>query len=264
MKAPEQWHLGIFEGADAADFLHRLSTADVRQLSPGAAAVPAAFLNAQGRIQAAFWLMRETPTRFLVASSELGAVAEFIERYTFAEKQTFETLKLPPALWIWTDSADLPAQAQAASHCMHLGAGTWGKNWFSLWGVAPDPQTATLGAETFAARRVQLGVPWWGHEITPETSPLEIHFQAAVAEGKGCYPGQEVIERTLALGAPARRLCRISLPPSGIAPEGWTVTTRAPEGESVLQALALLRKTQATVGAESGGATCLEVFDYKN
>lgn len=262
MLAPATWQLGVFEGADSADFLQRLSTANIRTLEPGAPAVPATFLNAQGKIQAAFWLTRETPTRFLIASGGLAAVATFIDRYTFAEKQTFQILELPPALWIWSETAELPLSAAQATHRMTHDSDTWDAYWVSLWGVAPLPTLHTLTEESFTARRIQHGVAWWGHEITPETSPLEIHFQHAVAANKGCYPGQEVIERTLAMGAPPRRLCRVSLPPSGEAPEGWTVTTPAPENSANNAALALLRKTQAVVGFETGGARCLEVFDY--
>jgi hypothetical protein len=40
-------------------------------------------------------------------------------------------------------------------------------------------------------------------------NPLEVNLRHAIADQKGCYPGQEVIEKIIALGSPARRLCRV-------------------------------------------------------
>jgi folate-binding protein YgfZ len=39
--------------------------------------------------------------------------------------------------------------------------------------------------------------------------PLEVNLRHAIAEQKGCYPGQEVVEKIISLGSPARRLCRV-------------------------------------------------------
>ena len=46
-------------------------------------------------------------------------------------------------------------------------------------------------------------------EITESAVPLEIGLRTAIADNKGCYPGQEVIEKIVALGSPAKRLVRI-------------------------------------------------------
>ena len=40
-------------------------------------------------------------------------------------------------------------------------------------------------------------------------NPLEVNLNHAIADQKGCYPGQEVIEKIIALGSPARRLCQL-------------------------------------------------------
>lgn len=264
MQAPANWQIGVFEGPDTADFLQRLSTTHIRDLTPGSQAVPSTFLNAQGRIQAAFWLARSSDESFLIASADLKSVGDFIERYTFAEKQTFRILDAGRALWVWSETADsgLPLPlAQAKFHMTH-GDGLWDAQWWSAWGINPLPGVHMLSEAEFTARRITRGIPWWGNEITSEASPLEIHFQSAIATQKGCYPGQEVIERTLSMGSPARRLCRVKLAPDSTLPDGWQITTPAstPAGAS----LALVRKTQAVVGNELDGASCLEVFDFKN
>jgi len=56
-----------------------------------------------------------------------------------------------------------------------------------------------------------------------DVNPLEVNLGHAIADQKGCYPGQEVIEKIIALGSPARRLCQVRaespLPPP---PQGLT------------------------------------------
>jgi folate-binding protein YgfZ len=48
------------------------------------------------------------------------------------------------------------------------------------------------------------GMPLSPSEYRDQLNPLEMGLYG-ISEGKGCYPGQEVIERTLALGKPPRR-----------------------------------------------------------
>jgi folate-binding protein YgfZ len=68
--------------------------------------------------------------------------------------------------------------------------------------VAEEPQRTLR-------ERILLLVPEEGHEFHPdgETNPLEVNLASAIDENKGCYPGQEVIEKIISLGSPARRLC---------------------------------------------------------
>ena len=40
-----------------------------------------------------------------------------------------------------------------------------------------------------------------------QTNPLEINLRSAIHDNKGCYPGQEVIEKIISLGSPAKKLC---------------------------------------------------------
>src|SRR5689334_21432470 len=51
------WGWLDFSGPDAADFLHRLTTANIKTLREGFG-TPACFLSASGKISAYFWLWR--------------------------------------------------------------------------------------------------------------------------------------------------------------------------------------------------------------
>ena len=80
---------------------------------------------------------------------------------------------------------------------------------------------SALSPEEAEALRLRLGAPG-AAELLPSYTPLDVEGTRAlvsVSEGKGCYPGQETIERTLALGQPARALVHLRLEGSGGAPE---------------------------------------------
>jgi folate-binding protein YgfZ len=59
--------------------------------------------------------------------------------------------------------------------------------------------------------RIQNLVPKLGKEFfsNGETNPLEINLSNAIHDQKGCYPGQEVIEKIISLGSPSKKLCLV-------------------------------------------------------
>ncbi|MEO5900886.1 MAG: hypothetical protein ABIR68_12270 [Ilumatobacteraceae bacterium] len=86
----------------------------------------------------------------------------------------------------------------------------WGEG-FDLLGPAGDvepPAGIPSGtAQEFADARIAVGWPAMGSEIVPgETIPAETAvITAAVSFTKGCYPGQELVERMDSRGAAAPR-----------------------------------------------------------
>jgi folate-binding protein YgfZ len=57
--------------------------------------------------------------------------------------------------------------------------------------------------------RILSLTPKFGSEFksNEEINPLEVNLRSAIHDQKGCYPGQEVIEKIISLGSPARKLC---------------------------------------------------------
>src|SRR5690606_34194147 len=99
----------------------------------------------------------------------------------------------------------------------HHGESDFGRAWLSAWGPEAALK-AWIGAigptEPFDSRaiermRIENLRPRAGREITETFNPLEVGLKDSIADSKGCYPGQEVIEKIIALGSPARRLARI-------------------------------------------------------
>lgn len=95
-------------------------------------------------------------------------------------------------------------------------------------GVIPEP----VGIDAVNVRRIESGIPWPGCELTAEVLPAETRqLERAVSYVKGCYLGQEVVERMRSRKVVAKWLTGLEcagkvLPSSGaeiVAPDGKVV-----------------------------------------
>jgi len=247
-----QWSWLTLSGRDARDFLHRLTTVHVNSLEIGQGA-PGFFLNPQGKVRAFFQLWRVAPDSFAF-EFDAGATGHWkeallaaIDQYTFAEKFeivdfTESTAQLS-AQWLfvdpqssqWGDALGTPG-LKAGETCVipafeeefrvcHHGHLDFGRAWISVWARPAQlaqwiertlPQATRASPELLEQWRIQALRPRVDREITEQLIPLEAGLTDALAQGKGCYPGQEVIERITSLGAPPRRLVRLD--GQGVAP----------------------------------------------
>lgn len=217
------------EGPAAADFLNRLLTVDCKRLVVGEL-TRAFLLEARGRVVLALRLLRLDASTFELEAAQAEALLERLDHYHFGEKLTFG-----------------PAHEPADAHVHWLLAGPDPDAVLAAAGIERGPfctdqdvavlttdrlasarelrvrrdaraavEAALVGAgaqvsspEVLEFLRISEGVPE-DSEYGPDATPLEAG-RAGITEGKGCYPGQEVIERTLALGRPARQLVRVAL-----------------------------------------------------
>jgi len=93
--------------------------------------------------------------------------------------------------------------------------------WRSL--VALDDVTP-VGFDALNTRRIECGIPWPLSEITNEVLPAETsQFDRAVNIHKGCYLGQEVVERMRSRGSLARKLVLIRLDGDHVPERGQDV-----------------------------------------
>jgi len=136
----------------------------------------------------------------------------------------------------------------------------------TLWLVPPETSDAALtsllaqtagaelaSSEGYHAALTHWGVARFGPDIIPgQTIPLEAGAWHGVSFSKGCYLGQEVIERLYARGQPNKRLVALDVagpPPAPDTPlhdaseaaAGW-VTSSAPELDGTTHALAYVRR----------------------
>ena len=273
------WSWCDFSGADAADFLQRLTTVGVPNLQPGKG-VPGAFLNPQGKIRSFFqlWRLGKDSFAFELAAGKdsrwTRALTETIDFYTFGEKIKLSAREDLECVWVFPEHGS-PENLQQLGETLEQdgvrvckqGPRNFGRSWWTVWGTRKnlDAWTAAhlreagsaLTSEELNTWRIETVAPAIDAEITEEAGPLEIGLRAAIADNKGCYPGQEIIEKIISLGSPPRRLIQLRLAPGGQAQIGDAVldASGAEVGKvtstSKTHALAIVRKTLAKENLEA-------------
>lgn len=90
------------------------------------------------------------------------------------------------------------------------------KSFFGWMRVAPLDQSLEPNwkDDDWNDHRVNLMMPYHGHEITDRHHPLACGLGALVHEHKGCYTGQELMARMRSRGRQGHRLVRLEGQPS--------------------------------------------------
>ena len=221
----------ITKGRDHARFLQRIVSNDVKKLAPGQGTY-ATLLNAQGHILADLRLYC-AEDRFLVdADADLRDKAiEILRRYIVADQVEIELLDVYalgfqgprsrpllektlhidlPAMQEFdhfaTNYAGFPVRVVRATSTGEEGYEVWvgAKGLLAIWGAAcgqaPTYDMLPCGSEALESLRIEAGIPRYGQELTEDTIPLEAGLLNALSFDKGCYIGQEIVERTRSRG----------------------------------------------------------------
>ena len=99
-----------------------------------------------------------------------------------------------------------------------------------VWGTLTESSCANVakpaGYDAVQVHRIESGIPWPGHEITDGVLPAESNqLERAVSFNKGCYLGQEVVERMRSREAVARRLVGLQFDGDAVVPPGAALLT---------------------------------------
>jgi folate-binding protein YgfZ len=97
--------------------------------------------------------------------------------------------------------------------------------WQILLAAAHTHGGGPAGYSALSARRLELGVPWFGYDFGEKQIPHEAGLENShISYTKGCYTGQEIVERVRSRGQVNRQ--RVRLVFSGdIVPEAGAVLT---------------------------------------
>lgn len=237
-------------GADRATWLHNLTTNHVRTVSPSEGNY-AFVLNLQGRILFDLAvLVRREEILLDLDRGFLDLARRHFDKYIISEDVRVEAFAdrvermalLGPRVRDLLSAAGMPQTANLAlwSH-LDVTLGSVPVTLFrhdyhgdlaidmivpadraielARWLTdASRPVPARLvGANAVHVRRIEAGIPWPGHEISNEYLPAETgQTQRAVSYNKGCYLGQEVVERMRSRGVVARRLCGLLIEPGDL------------------------------------------------
>ncbi len=263
-------------GPDAADFLKRLSTVDPDRIEIGSG-TSCAFLAPSGKFESFFILWKLDDEAFGLefddpSGEQSSRLLHFVNRFTFGEKLALTTLSSEQfeGRIFMGERAPLPSaaplrpyQTQALEPGIRIQH--WGTKWFGVqtWSIWARPGAIEFVSEIepdLKSRRIAAMCSWWDEEINPSTSPLEVGRADAIHSGKGCYPGQEVVERIWALGSPATRLVQVEWEQDVVVITGTKLFNRATPPQSIgtvtthagSKSLAIVRKLHAIAGIEVG------------
>jgi folate-binding protein YgfZ len=282
-------------GSDRTRWLNGMISNDVARLEPGTSSSGcyATLLTPKGRIIADLQVLQRGDAFWLdVAAPAVGTVIQRLERYIIADDvqladraADFDRLGLegPAAVEIFSRAArrslrlapDACADVELAGVRVAVAAFGWsGEPAFQLFaptGSGGAVADVLLGAgaelelvegdfEVLEILRIEAGVPRLGAELDESVLPAEAGLERAISTSKGCYTGQEVIERLRSQGQVSHRL--VGLTTAGEEPfeVGAAVTAagkrvgeitsacRSPVAGAI--ALAFVRRAFAKPGAE--------------
>jgi aminomethyltransferase len=224
----------LFTGPDRVRYLNAILTNDIKSLTPGNGVV-SLFLNPQGRIQAEIETYAEAGSLFCVSYAMIrGALVPAIEKYIIMDDVTltdktdaYGTLALEGPLaaeltkrLTGTDLAGLGELAFRESSVAGISCGLTRRSPGGVAGVeflAARQDLANLwetlreevlktggrpaGYQALSALRLEQGVPWFGHDFGDKQIPHEAGLQDShISYSKGCYTGQEIVERVRSRG----------------------------------------------------------------
>ena len=225
----------VLTDADRADFLQRMTTNNVAALRPGQACVTVLTSPTARIVQVftvalpagepdALWLL-PAPGETAALERHLRGQIFFMDKVRIANRSA-ELARLrvagPQALRILAALGFDLMQAGAGAVHEHEGLLAVVQHEYDLPGVELVVPAARLdavagvlqqagaapltGGHAYHARRVELGRPAPGAELTGEYTPLEAGLAWACAENKGCYTGQEIIARQVTYDKVTRML----------------------------------------------------------
>lgn len=213
----------ILTDSDRADFLHRMSTNDINRLQAGRALTTVVTSPTARNLFVFTVVARADDLMLLPAPGRVGALAKHLRGQIFFmdavkvndASAEYHRMRLmgPEAGAVLTALAiDLRDAAdgtwQEADGVIALRQEQFDVPGFELIVPAAKAEATAAallaagahelaGDEAYHARRIELGRPAAGAEITEEFNPLESGLAWACADNKGCYTGQEIIARQI-------------------------------------------------------------------
>lgn len=251
----------VLTGGDKTNWLHNLTTNHVKTLAAGDGNHAYA-CNAQGRILFDLnVLVRQEAIVVDVDAGVLELAKAHFEKYKIVEDVTVsdcgeslarlglsgadvsaglgvpQSQNLPQLGTAVVRLGDLDVPLVRTDFCgpfgveLFLPTGVIEEVWEGLAGGKFGRAFTPTGDAAVQVRRIEAGIPQAGREITDEYLPAEVgRLETSVSFNKGCYLGQEVIERMRSRGVVARRLVGVRITGDEVPPAG---TTLANDGHPV-------------------------------
>lgn len=205
-------------GGDRLDFLHRLTTQSFKTQKPGDVLYGACLRANAGVIGLFGALVREADVLLIALGQSVDPVLKFLEQFHFGEDVRFE-LRRDWEVVHWVHIGGASLELDMPSDSLKLPGPL-----LSVLGVDPSriqnevwlvpsgetrgfgnhPGVKELGTRALNDLYSWHGLPEAGVDLTEENILIEAPLDSFVHRTKGCYPGQEVIERIYTYGNVAK------------------------------------------------------------
>jgi folate-binding protein YgfZ len=263
-----------FTGVDRVRYLNAVLTSNVRDLAPGQGAI-GLLLNPQGHILAeletlAFEdrlivfghaLAREqtaqTLDKFIIMDDvtlvdetadsgtlavEGPAAAEIVRQLTGLELASLSE-RGHAAAAVKTDAGEIPSRVIRHSLFGSTGAEFLVRRdalaplWNALAAAVRLSRGVPIGYRALNALRLEAGIPWFGTDFDEHQIPHEAALEAThISFTKGCYTGQEIVERVRSRGHVNRRRSAFRFSSSQPPPAGTMLRAAGAEAGSITSA----------------------------
>ena len=225
-------------GEDRSSFLQGMLSNNVQALKSGQGC-PAALLTEQGRIVADLRayalddsLLLDVDARIkdkTLEALDRFIIADDVEMEDLSQRQTTLAVQGPLAAQVLEAAGVTPTVTNdfqhteaslAATQVRLIRVNDTGPGGYEIH--APIEQVETVwqaliqageplgacpvGLTALDMLRIEAGIPWYGLDMDEDRLILEVGMEQAISFNKGCYLGQEVVERASARGRVNRKL----------------------------------------------------------
>jgi aminomethyltransferase len=249
-----------FAGPDRARYLNAMLTNNIKDFHPGQGNI-SLLLSPQGRILAEIETQAQ-PDRLLCISHAMirAQLAETLEKFIIMDDVTLTdetdrygilSLRGPQTAQLileLVENIDLNSLSELTTVDAHINSipctitrksftGTAStdirvgrKDLESLWNFLAEKTRATgggpIGYKALNALRLEHSIPWFGYDFGEKQIPHEAGLQDShISYTKGCYTGQEIVERVRSRGQVNRRRVSLRFPNTNDPPAAGTILT---------------------------------------
>jgi folate-binding protein YgfZ len=237
-------------GDDRVTFMHGMCSQDIQNLRPGSAA-PALLLTEHAHVVADFFIYAAEDASLLIEieRSLWPPARAHLEKFLVADDVEFEELEGLTILEVEGPAAArvlaaIDAKAvEALKEWRHSFVGStriasiprFGVTAYTLIVDAPDapalvaallhspPAPELIEPSALDLLRIEGRLARVGVDTTDKTLALEARLERAISFNKGCYIGQETVERATARGGVKKRLCSLIINGDEIPPRNSPV-----------------------------------------
>jgi folate-binding protein YgfZ len=227
----------VARGRDRARFLHNLTTANVKAMLPGASCY-AFSLTPQGRIVGDLDLLCRADDFLIDTEPELREkLRVHISKYKVADQVELEDVTDSTAA-IGVEGPSAPPPPDGAETAPFTITGQPGYRIYCkpeeksrLIAVLEAAGVVAAAPEDARLVRIENGKPRYGEDILETTLPQESNQMHGVAFNKGCYLGQEIVERIRARGHVNKQLQKLELEGDSLPAPGTKLTIDGKEAD---------------------------------